>query len=133
MPSIAILFGGLLCGLSVFTALLKGDGFQLGTWLIPAGFGIVLIFLGLISRASPKVRKHAMHTAALVGTIGALLCLVRGGQQIPKLMGDRAEEVNMLAFGMVCAMGVLCLTFVGTCVQSFIAARKAKEAGEARE
>lgn len=125
MPWITVFFGVLLCGLSSFTAVLTGDGFKLGTWLIPAGFGIVLILLGLLASRGGKVRKHAMHTAALVGTIGALLCLFRGTGGIVNLMNDK--EVNMLAFGMVWSMAIICLTFVGTCVQSFIAARKARE------
>ena len=126
MPSISIFFGALLCGLSVFTAIIKGDGFTPGTWLIPAGFGVVLILLGLISRIGAGARKHAMHVAALVGTIGALVSLSRG---IPGLIQiARGDEVNMLAFGMVWGMAILCLTFVFACVQSFVAARKAREA-----
>ncbi len=129
MPFLSILFGVLLCGLSGFTLLMTGGGFKLGTWLIPAGFGVVLILLGVIARSRPGARKHAMHIAAMVGTIGALVSLSRG---IPSLVSiaQGAEDVNMLAFGMVWGMAILCLTFVGACVQSFIAARKAREARE---
>lgn len=128
MPSITVLFGALLCGLSVFTAVIKGDGFTPGTWLIPAGFGIVLIILGAVARSGPGARKHAMHGAALVGTLGAIMSLVRG---IPALIQMiRGGDVNLLAFGMVWAMAIICLTFVFACVQSFVAARKAREAAE---
>ncbi len=137
MPIITILFGCVLCGLSLFTACVKVGGvteafqdlavtFKPGTWLIPAGFGIVLIFLGAIGARGGNVRKHAMHGAALVGTLGALLCLFQGGSQLVKILQDK--EVNMLAVGMVWSMAVVCLTFVGVCVQSFVAARKARQA-----
>jgi hypothetical protein len=65
----------------------------------------------------------------MIGTIGTLLCLGQGINQLRKLLGD--QEVNMLAFGMVWSMAVVCLTFVGVCVQSFLAARKARQAAEA--
>ncbi|HEX3069683.1 MAG TPA: hypothetical protein VHX14_14025, partial [Thermoanaerobaculia bacterium] len=38
---------------------------NLGTPLIPAYAGLVLIGLGFLARKSPAARKHAMHTAAL--------------------------------------------------------------------
>jgi hypothetical protein len=120
MPRLTILFGCLLCGLSGFTACMLPE-FKLGTWLIPAGFGIGL-----------AAKKHAMHTGALIGTIGAALCLVRGITQIIKMMGADSGPVNTLAFGMIWAMAIICLTYVGLCVQSFIAARKAREANENR-
>jgi hypothetical protein len=100
--------------------------FKPGTWLIPAGFGIALIVLGAIAAKGGNIRKHAMHVAAMVGTIGALLCLFQGISQLMKILQDK--EVNMLAVGMVWTMAVVCLTFVGVCVQSFIAARKARQA-----
>lgn len=136
MPIITILFGCVLCGLSLFTAFLKAGGvteafqdlastFQPGTWLIPAGFGIVLILLGAIGTRGGNTRKHSMHGAAMVGTIGALLCLFQGVSQLLKIFQEK--EVNMLAVGMVWSMAVVCLTFIGVCVQSFISARKARQ------
>lgn len=127
MPALTILFGALLCGLSVFTAAIKKD-FTPGTWLIPAGFGIIMIILGLVARSGPGARKHAMHGAALVGTIGALMSLSRGIPGLVSMMNG--TEVNLLAFGMVWTMAILCLTYVFACIQSFVAARKAREAAE---
>jgi hypothetical protein len=136
MPIITILFGCILCGLSLFSAFVKAESvaeafqdlsvtFKPGTWLIPAGFGIALILLGAIGIRGGNTRKHAMHGAAMVGTIGALVCLFRGVSQLFK---NQEQEGSMLAVGMVWSMAVVCLTFVGVCVQSFIAARKAREA-----
>lgn len=139
MPIITIFFGLVLCGLSLATVFFKagslselvanlGDSFKPGTWLIPAGFGLVLIVLGALSKLKPSAKKHFMHGAAMVGTIGTLLCLGQGINQLRKLAGD--QEINTLAFGMVWSMAIVCLTFVGVCVQSFRAARKARQAAE---
>lgn len=140
MPVITICFGLVLCGLSLFTVFMRvggvaevfanlGTAFAPGTWLIPAGFGLALILMGALSLLKPSAKKHFMHSAAMIGTIGTLLCLGQGINQLRKLLGD--QEVKMLAFGMVWSMAVVCLTFVGVCVQSFLAARKARQAAEA--
>lgn len=139
MPIITIAFGIVLCGLSLFTVFVRAGGvaevfanvaesFKPGTWLIPAGFGVVLVLLGVLSKVKPSAKKHFMHGAALVGTLGTVLCLGQGVNQLRKLFSD--QEVNMLAFGMVWSMAIVCLTFVGVCVQSFRAARKARQAAE---
>ncbi len=130
MPLLTVFFGFLLCGLSLFT-LIVSQKFEIGTWLIPAGFGIALVVLGLVAMKGDHVRKHAMHFAALLGTLGGLLCLGRGIPQILKI--SQEQEVNMLAFGMVWTMAVICLTYVGICVQSFITARKNRLAASAQE
>jgi hypothetical protein len=136
MPILTVFFGLLLCGLSLFTLLLRPGGMEGAftrspTWLIPAGFGLCLIVLGLLSQKKPGVRKHAMHTAAMVGMIGTVLCLFQGVGQLRKLVAG--NEVNMLAVGMVWSMAVICLTFVGTCIQSFVAARKARQEAARQE
>lgn len=142
MPIITICFGLVLCGLSLATVYFKAgslaeifsnlsESFKPGTWLIPAGFGLVLIVLGALSKLKPSAKKHFMHGAAMVGTIGTLLCLGQGLNQLRKIAGDQEAKINMLAFGMVWSMAIVCLTFVGVCVQSFRAARKARQAAEA--
>jgi hypothetical protein len=124
MPKITIVFGFLLCGLSAIVLILKGE-FKLGTWLIPLAFGMPLILLGIVAAKNAASRMHVMHGAVLVGLIGGLLALFQGVSQLIKLA--KGVEVNALAAGMVWAMTVLCFTFVGLCVQSFIAARKARQ------
>jgi zinc transporter ZupT len=91
---------------------------QAPTALIPAGFGVALLLLGVLARQD-KVRKHAMHTAVLVGLVGfvgAAVMVVRalagGGIELP------------LAFAMQALMAVVCGVFVGLCVKSFIDARR---------
>ena len=124
MPKITIVFGLLLCGLSAIVLLLKQE-FKLGTWLIPTGFGVPLIVLGALALKDAQTRKHAMHAAVSLALLGGLLALFQGISGLVKLaMG---KSLNGLAAGMVWAMAVICFIFVGLCVQSFIAARKARE------
>jgi hypothetical protein len=124
MPKVTIVFGLLLCGLSAIVLLLKAE-FKLGTWLIPSGVGLPLIGLGVLAAIQPSARKHYMHAAVTIGLLGGLVALFQGLSQIVKLASG--TEVNALAAGMVWAMTVLCFAFVGLCVQSFIAARKARQ------
>src|SRR5260370_29498040 len=98
------------------------------TALIPAGFGLLLIVLGLIARAgSDKTRMHAMHVAALLGLLGVALPLWR---VIKAMTADAA--IDPLPVGGNIAMIVLSGVFLALCVRSFIEARilrKQKEAG----
>jgi uncharacterized membrane protein len=125
MPKITIVFGLLLCGLSAFVLWLKEE-FKLGTWLIPSVVGLPLIVLGVLAMQSIKNRKHFMHAAVTLALLGGLLALYQG---ISQLIGMyfRGKDVLPLAAGMVWTMTVICFTFVGLCVQSFIDARKARE------
>ena len=98
------------------------------TALIPAGFGLLLIVLGLIARAGAnKTRMHAMHVAALLGLLGVALPLWR---VIKAMTADTA--IDPLPVGGNIAMIVLCGVFLALCIRSFIEARilrKQKEAG----
>ena len=125
MPKVTIGFGLLLCGLSVAVLLLKQE-FQLGTWLIPSVVGLPLIVLGLLADLNAASRKHLMHAAVTLALLGGLVALVQGIRQIVQLMVS-GKEILPLAAGMIWAMTVLCFAFVGLCVRSFIAARKARE------
>ncbi len=125
MPKITIGFGLLLCGLSAAVLLLKQE-FQLGTWLIPSVVGLPLIVLGLLADLNAASRKHLMHAAVTLALLGGLVALVQGIRQIVQLMVS-GKEILPLAAGMIWAMTVLCFAFVGLCVRSFIAARKARE------
>ena len=125
MPKITIVFGLLLCGLSAAVMLLKQE-FKLGTWLIPSGVGLPLIILGTIAAINAASKKHVMHTAVTLALLGGLVALVQGVSQIVRFF-VQGKEILPLAAGMIWAMTILCFVFVGLCVQSFIAARKARE------
>ena len=125
MSRITIVFGLLLCGLSAAVLLIKQE-FKLGTWLIPSGVGVPLIVLGAIATISPASKKHVMHAAVTLALLGGLVALVQGVRQLVGML-FQGKDILPLAAGMIWAMTVLCFVFVGLCVQSFIAAKKARE------
>jgi len=117
MYKITILFGVLLIatGLGGYF----GTGSEQPTALIPAGIGIVLLICGVLA-ANENRRMMAMHIAVLFGLLGAI-------GVIPVLFKENQPQAALISKLVTL---VLCLVFVGLCVQSFIAARKAREAAE---
>lgn len=125
MSGQAIFFGLLLAILSGVAVALS-EKFS-PTALIPAVEGALLIVMGIVAR-NPKARMHAMHGAATVGLIGALLS---AGVLIPLIRKSVAgEEVALSKWVSVGGMTVLSILFVVMCVNSFIAARRARQAAE---
>jgi len=99
------------------------------TALIPAALGVILVVCGALA-FNEKLRKHVMHLAAmvgLVGVIGGFMPLVRqmvnSGGFNPLKLSAIAGELTIL----------ISAVFVGLCVNSFIQARKARQAREAAE
>ena len=128
MSKVTVIFGLLLCALSAIVAvvlLIRGE-FKGVTWLIPTGVGLPLIVLGLVAGRNAGSRKHVMHAAVTLALLGGLIALFQGVSQIIGLV-FRGGEIKPLAASMIWTMTILCFVFVGLCVQSFIAARKARE------
>jgi hypothetical protein len=125
MPKVTIVFGLLLCGLTAVVLLIKQE--FMGTWLIPSAVGLPLILLGLVAAKSAAYRMHVMHAAVTIALLGGLLALVRGVTSLVGWLFFQSKPMQPLAAGMIWAMTLLCFIFVGLCVQSFIAARKARE------
>ena len=121
MPTLAIFFGILLDILGI--AGFVGTGSKALTALIPALFGTLILFLGILAARNPWLKKHAMHGAAALALIGALGAAARAVPHIPKVC--TLEGGHLAAFWMQIAMVVLCLVFLGFCVKSFRDARKA--------
>jgi hypothetical protein len=69
---------------------------------------------------------HVMHAAVTLALLGGLLALFQGVSQSVR-MAFQGKEILPLAATMIWAMAILCFAFVGLCIQSFIAARKARE------
>lgn len=124
MPKISVFFGLLLCGLTLATLAMTGWPPKSVSVFIPSFVGIPLLGLGLLAVARPGATKHAMHAAAALGLLGGLAALGRGIPQALKIV--RGEEVDWLPVATVWAMILICLTFVFLCIESFIAARKAR-------
>jgi hypothetical protein len=107
----------LILGISSYFA----TGRQSPTALIPAAFGLILFFCGLLAR-NPARRKLAMHIAVLFSILGflgsfrGLIGLVR------MLAGETLERPNAVIAQAV--MAVLTLLFTILAVRSFINARR---------
>ncbi len=93
------------------------------TALIPAYLGIALILFGALA-LKPAMRMHAMHGAVTVALLGFLAAGCRLAISLSK------PAVDNVAVTSQSLMTVLCLVFVILCVRSFIAARRARKAGE---
>jgi hypothetical protein len=122
---------GVAVGAGILLVVVGAVGYGLAekpsfTALIPAAVGALFVVLGALAR-NEAYRKHAMHAAAGLGLLGAI---VAGTRAVPGLMklssGD--ESVNRLAVGTTTAMMVICAVFVLLCIQSFIAARRSRAA-----
>jgi hypothetical protein len=127
VDKVAIAFGGLFFLLGIVGFVMTGS--QHPTALIPAALGAVLEALGVATMLRPDLRKHLMHVAAVVGllgflgTIGGLIAGIRW------LAGTTPE--NPAAVASKSAMCILSLIFVLLCVNSFIQARRNRQAAPA--
>ena len=88
------------------------------TALIPAIIGLPIFLCGLVAR-NPEKRMMAAHIAATFGLLGALGGL---GRAVPKLVSGQVSSAVIASL----LMGAICTIYVIACVQSFIAARKAR-------
>jgi|PlaIllAssembly_1097288.scaffolds.fasta_scaffold2410447_2 lysylphosphatidylglycerol synthetase-like protein (DUF2156 family) len=119
MPRITVVFGLLLCLVGV--GFYAGTGAASVTALIPAFIGLPLVAAGFLARRE-ALRRHAMHAAALLGTLGVLGSL-RGAVQLPALLGG-GEVARPAAVAAQSITAALCLVFVALCVRSFVNARR---------
>ncbi|MEO8167772.1 MAG: hypothetical protein ABI623_05955 [bacterium] len=95
------------------------------TALIPAAFGFLLITFGIIAR-NEKMRKHAMHGAAVVGVLGFIGTMSALWQSALMIGGQTVERPEAVIAKSI--MALLCLAFVILTVKSFIAARRSRKA-----
>jgi hypothetical protein len=125
MPKITMLFGALLCGISL-AVLMITQKVGSPSIFIPMAVGLPLVILGFLSNTMPHLRKHFMHGALALGLLGALAAAVPSFMQIAKLA--QGESLDMIRAGSVWAMAILCAAYVATGVQSFVRARKTASA-----
>jgi peptidoglycan/LPS O-acetylase OafA/YrhL len=86
------------------------------TALIPAALGVLLALLGLVAGASAGARKHTMHAAAALATVGFLAGVYRYVSKPP--------GTATLGPVMVLSMTAVCLILLILYVRSFAAARQ---------
>ena len=117
MPKIAVAVGVLL--------LIQGIGFYFGTAsksvtaLIPSFVGLPILILGVIAFRE-SARKHAMHLAALLATLGLLAAVGR--------MASAGLHLSPAGVSLV-LMTILTGGFLVLCIKSFIDARR-RQRGE---
>lgn len=124
LAKVTIAFGVLMIilGIAGFVA----TGAEHKTALIPAFAGALLGAAGFVA-LNPNLRKHAMHGAATIallgffGTISGVIKLIKWG------LGT--EPARPAAVVSQAIMAVLCAIFVALCINSFIAARRSRQAG----
>lgn len=127
MPSKTLLCGTLLIALGAVGYGMQDPDHHSRTALIPAGFGVVFILLGLLARKD-NLRKHAMHFAAALGLLGFLANVI-----LLLLKAARGELTVSLAPICQALMAVICAVFVGLCVHSFVQARRRRAQDQAEK
>ncbi len=124
MPRITIVFGLICIALGLFGYFGSASDSPSKTALIPAAFGLVMVIVGGIA-LQEKLRKHAMHVAVLVAFLFIWRPALVGIPATLKLLGG-TEVDNPRGAVVQAIFALLCIGFVALCVQSFIAARKAR-------
>jgi hypothetical protein len=102
-----------------------GAEHQSVTSLIPTFVGVPLLILGWLGLAMPEQRKHVMHAAVVISLLGFLMAVGR----FASVQLNPAKRNFRGAIQAVLLMAVLCGLHVLLSVRSFIAARKARQAG----
>jgi hypothetical protein len=121
MAKMTIGFGVLLVAISLgfWAAMGRTDMAALH----PAGVGVLLLLCGALANTeNAKQRMIWMHLAVTLGLIGFLITGIRAVLQVV-----HGTAVG-LAFDERAVVALVCLAFVGLCVRSFIAARRARTA-----
>jgi hypothetical protein len=98
--------------------------------LHPAGIGVLLVVCGLLADTEDaKKRMLWMHIAV---TLGLIAFLTTGVRVVIALVKGTAG-VNPLGFDERAVIAVVSLVYVGLCVRSFVAARRARLAEVGRQ
>jgi hypothetical protein len=124
MAKLTIWFGVLIAAISVGFWLAMGRTEMAA--LHPAGIGVLLIVCGFLANTeNTKQRMLWMHIAV---TLGLISFLTTGIRAVIALAKGTAMSFNPGGFEERVAMALVSLFYVGLCVRSFIAARKARTA-----
>ena len=127
MPSVTIVYGAILTVIGLTGYFATGQASV--TALIPAFLGVPVAICGLLARTE-RLLKHAMHGAVLLALLG-LLGTLSSPAKLPALLDGTAERPAAV---LAQILTLLCsLIFVVLSVQSFIAARRARQSSDAIE
>lgn len=107
MPVASIIFGLLLCGLSVLGMI--GSVEKIATAFVPMMFGIPLVITGIVSLNPHRGRVGLWIAAAIAlgGLVTAVSCAVYGVADL-----DPGEKPNVFAFELVGGLAVLSAGFL---------------------
>ncbi len=123
MARIAIVFGLLLCGLSVagMVATMIKDPVQ----FMPLLLGIPILFCGVVG-LNPHRRRLSLWTAVIVGLIGVAMGVTEGiFMGVQRIDG---EIVNPVGWRLTLVMTWLCVIFVVVTVIGMARARRGRKA-----
>ncbi len=119
MARASMIIGALLVALG--TGAYYGTSRASLTALIPAAFGLPILLLGILALRQ-RWRQHAMHAAALLALVGFLVTI----SGLLDLLYLVLAQPALLAKS---AMAILCGTYAGLALKSFIDARRKRPAG----
>jgi len=125
--------GKVTIGFGVLLAIVGVTGFVTTgsthwTAMIPTWIGLVLAVSGLLA-LNPARRMLWMHIAVTVGLIGFLGTIPGVIGVVKMAMGSTVARPTAAIYQSI--TWLICLIFVGLCVRSFIAARRARVSAEA--
>lgn len=121
MTLLTISIGSMLIGVGVVAYITSGAASA--TALIPAFVGLILLIAGLVARAQPGSRRHALHAAmavALIGVLGSLMNVFKLGS----LIAGTAERPGAILTSTI--MFVLLVAFLIVGIRSFVQARRSR-------
>jgi membrane-bound ClpP family serine protease len=129
MGILTIALGAFLSLLGLYAFLSTGSSHP--TALIPSGFGVVFLLLGLLARRD-KWRMHSMHSAAALSLIGVVMTAPSALKGVGEYLTG-AEVVRPMAAFSQFLMALSCGAYLVFSVQSFVEARKERQARQERE
>ncbi len=120
MPAFTILFGVALMAVGIGTYAASED--KPSALLLPIIFGLVALGLGVGSVVKQDLRKHLMHAAVLLATLGVLIPVIQLVMHVVAMwQEERDRSLTLLAVLVTVAFSG---AYVFAAVQSFRAARR---------
>lgn len=126
MARVAIIFGLVLCGLTV--AGLVSSTVKNGTQFLAIILGIPILFLGVVA-LNPHRRKQAMHVTAGIAALGSIVGAIRSLFLTVRWAGG--QDIDGLTFKMVGAITVVSSFLLVLCVHSFLQDRRGNRSDSA--